>query len=99
MVGQKAHEHEHYPATKEDAIELYDDLRDHAGLGHLAAIETVDYETSRQVWGCEDRGPLTAFIVMSEQNLHPIDNPQPEEADAYAVGANIGSAEVTGVRR
>lgn len=81
--------HEHYPCTPEQGLELYEDLRDFAGLTHDAAVETVGFEASRQVWSCEDTGPVMAFMTASSGHAYPFS--QEADMEIYQRGAGIGA--------
>lgn len=79
-------EHQHYPISNEDRFDLYEDLRDFAGLTHDQAVETVGYAVSREFWGCTDTGPLAAFLIVHD----PAPFLTAHDQDLYQNGAIIG---------
>ena len=83
-------DHSHYPVTNDDRAELYDDLRTFGGLTHDQAVETVGYAVAREAWGCEQTGPLAAFLIASE--YAPFES---FDASAFEQGATIGAQEAT----
>ena len=83
--------HSHYPVSAEERIELYEDLRDFAGLSHINAVETVGFEVSRQVWGCDQTGPLAAFLITSD----PSPFTSKRDVSKFLEGAGLGAKVVT----
>jgi hypothetical protein len=91
-------DHEHYPSTSEEGFELYEDLRDFGGLSHEQAVETVGFEASRQVWGCEDMGAVMAYIIADSNHAYPFTGISDVDLDTYRRGAVLGSVVATEIK-